>query len=494
GFPAGTENIVVFDEAGREQTRFAGVPSSVGALFPDLAPRFVSPVLSAADLDGDGRDELFWRSLHGPWYPSVVGVWAPGYEGDALRYLANSGSLNRVEAADLDGDGVRELVALGVNNPIGYQVVLAIARIRVREWATESVLFASPDHVSQWHAGRGDSGFVSYVPLGGHEPVQLSRLGGGGIELEIGSRTVRLDTSGNPAGSPLSGSGPAPRSAAWNDVAAACVEVEGGTAGAAAFEPVFVRHAAAFAEAPMDLAARLLAARSLARAGRHAEAIGLLRRAAERHPDDSDVWLRLGEQLGISDDLRGAVEALREAARPRVAGRRQLDAVVDLVLLASLHGDAALLDSAIATWTASETFTHLETLPLAFRAVADFCRGEFTSSALDDAPTDILLPLAAVLRAWSALERGADPKFVIRNANAWLDDPESREPARLLVAVARLRLGEAVEAAEMASSALAVLEPRARTSLDRAGLLVRWDEEEAVAAARRAAARVVSGC
>jgi serine/threonine-protein kinase len=466
GFPAGTENVVVFDASGREQTRLAAVPARVATLFPELAPRFVSPALSAVDLDGDGRDELFWRSLHGPWYPSVLGVWVPSYEGDALRYFANSGSLNKVQAADLDGDGVRELVAFGVNNPIGYQIVLAIVQVRVREWATESVLFASPDHVANWHVERSDRGIMAYVPLGAQEPVQLARLGADGIELEIGNRTVRLDSSGNPEGSPLFGRGGGPRSAAWNALAAACVAVEGGTAAAKAFEPLFARHPEAFAEAPMGLAARLLAARSLARAGRHGEAVAMLRRATELHPGDVDAWLRLGEQLGIVGELPAAAAALAEAMRPHASGRRPLDAVISLALLAALHGDAPLRESVIATWLANETGPDGRLLAAELRALASFCRGEFGAPALDPAPPYILLPAGAVVRAWAALERGADPAVTIRTAGPWLDDPESREPARLLVATARLRLGQARAAAEVAAQALAVLEPSARTSVE----------------------------
>jgi Flp pilus assembly protein TadD len=216
----------------------------------------------------------------------------------------------------------------------------------------------------------------------------------------------------------------------------------------------------------MDLAGRLLAARSLARAGRHDEAIGVLRRTAERHPHESDVWLRLGEQLAIDGDVNAAGEALRRSAKPREVGRRPLDAVTGMGLLAALHGDGPMFESAIVTWRASETVPNRESLPDELRAVWSFCRGEFLASSLDPRPALILLPLGEVLRAWAALERGADPARVTSGADAWLDDPETREPARLLVAAARLRLGEPEPARELAAKALAVLEPHARTSLE----------------------------
>jgi tetratricopeptide (TPR) repeat protein len=94
--------------------------------FEGFAPRF-RPQLRALDLDRDGGHELLitWSHFY---QPSYTALWEP--RADRVRPLfAGSGHHLFLDAADLDGDGREEILLEGVNSELGWNRALAALRL-----------------------------------------------------------------------------------------------------------------------------------------------------------------------------------------------------------------------------------------------------------------------------------------------------------------------------------------------------------------------------
>lgn len=116
--------------------------------------------ISAADLNGDGRAELFGHGPNGTevWsYDPTTGVWSevPRFRPAGRRLLGRCRDLHHPSAADLDGDGSAELLARGTTGIVAWKL-------------TAIGFVASPD-------GPGWSDAASWNPLGathGHHSVR----------------------------------------------------------------------------------------------------------------------------------------------------------------------------------------------------------------------------------------------------------------------------------------------------------------------------------
>lgn len=470
GTPPDAGDIVVFDESGTERARISSVPSILGNVYPEFVARMETGRLLTTDLDRDGRQELVWLANHVMWYPSVLGMWRPGTLAERLPVLLNSGTLLHCSSADVDGDGKEELVVAGLNNPIGYQAVLAILDAP-SPGAYGPVTVVSPDLVHQWveRAVNGDRLVRAYVPF---HRVALNigtlRVGRRRIEVGLEGASVAFDLDGNPEGSPLFGRGPAARNAFWDELAGLCRSLETGTAGGPAeIDALFARHAEVVQEAPMRLAADLLTARALAFAGRHEEALGRLRSAAEALPGERDLKLRLAEQLAVVGRPGEASALLSEVLRVRQPGRGPLDAVIALALLGALENDGRLLATAGHAWREFSPGAGALSFESDLQAHFAFCRGDFSSAALStEARASGFLGAAEVLRVWAQFERGADPGEIARRAEALAENPEARWPATTLQARALARAGDPRRAADLAGVAVANLEKPARVKIE----------------------------
>jgi len=466
GLPSATQALFVLDSDGNQQAAIAtgeqllAPPNDV---FSDLIDG-VQPF--PADLDGDGRPELGWITKHRLWYPTVVGAWNPRAGVKPSPLLTNSGHLHTVRAVDVDGDGVNELVTVGQNNPLGWQLVVAVIEPRRTPDGTYAA-GSSPDLLAGWNSTVFNSGSVaSYTllgPRGGSD--DLVDAGSAGITVRVAGREVRLDPDGNPAGSPLAGRGRAPRRQLWDDLVVLSKELEAGRPSEriAAFRE---RNALALVEPPTRLAADLMLARSLAVADDHAGSIALLRAGLVNLPDDLDLRLRLGEQLAISGRRQEAMEELASATRVQTIGRNPYDAEVAWVTVASLEGDAQEFDKALAFVSAANTNgAHDIGRSACFGSLWAFVRGDWRDVALRQGAPCPGEPYITVLRTWAELERGGDPAVVARAAEELAANAEMRDVASILRARALVRGGRAAEAREIAAATTAALTRTSRTNV-----------------------------
>jgi hypothetical protein len=459
-------DLFVIGADGTEITRVASALGSFSDLYPMFTPRTGGPVVTPMDLDGDGRMDLLWRTTHAPWYPCVLGAWnlRAGFVPSSL--MVNSGTIHSVTPADLDGDGRPELILTGINNPLGYQLFLAIVRLEAGTDGRSLSGATSPDLFGAWMAHRREPrpSLIAYNLLGPYGvTARLDRADRDGLTLQVGEARLVFDAAGNATSSLNAGQGPLPRLRLWDALVAACMRLEGqATSWQVELASLQREHAPVLSETPVHDAVALMMARSLARTGRNGDAAALLEDAVRSDPEGLDLWLRLGEQLAVTGQVRAAEDAFARAVPGKAVGRPPLDASIALCLLTSWNGDDAEYSRAVksmSVWSASGDHVRLERELGTLRA---FGLGQWKDVSLDPPAVATVVPPARVLRLWAMLERGAAPDEVRQSAVALLDDPEVGALASLLVAAIDTRSGAAAAAVGRAEQAHADLERRGR--------------------------------
>jgi tetratricopeptide (TPR) repeat protein len=116
---------------GETRGRFV-VPLAGAQLFPSMSPKYVPVTLDAVDADGDGDDELVVTLAHAELYPGVLILVDPD-AGTSEPLYVSSGHAALVGFADVDGDGRRELLAVGTANRLGHYVAVAAIRLGPHE-------------------------------------------------------------------------------------------------------------------------------------------------------------------------------------------------------------------------------------------------------------------------------------------------------------------------------------------------------------------------
>jgi tetratricopeptide (TPR) repeat protein len=161
--PARIYELTFLDATTGEATRTATLVPGLEA-FPEHERRFAVTTMEAEDTDGDGLDEVFVSYFH-MWAPSFVLMWNPA-DGRSFTVFTGGGHHRFVRGIDVDGDGRKELVLLGINSPFGWYRVLALARL----WTYDPP--GAPSRVSESGAfsaeqapGASERSLLDYVLL-----------------------------------------------------------------------------------------------------------------------------------------------------------------------------------------------------------------------------------------------------------------------------------------------------------------------------------------
>lgn len=440
-----------------------------------------------ADLDGDGRPELVWLISHRTWYPSLVGIWAPRLPAiGKAPLLDNSGWINQVVTADLDGDGADELVLAGQNNPLGYQAVVAVIDLPGLDRVSDFVCLVSPDGVADGSAMSAYqlTGTFSYVPLGSSRTaLRIQEAGPGGIVAQVGPETIVLDRWGTPEDSPLWGRGAEVREQFWCDVAILCRRIRMATAGRldAMWRTFAAHHAEVFSEAPSETAAALLVARAAADGGHHLEASEFLERIAERIPEERDLFLRAGEYRLIAGDRRGGRADLVRSLPVDTRGRSAYDSCLLLSLDAALHGDEPGFDEALRANQSVASGGHTEVAAF-LRPVLLWAHGRWNDPRLVQTPTVPAVPFLSIVERWAALMRGVSPDEIIVGVLPLERGSHVRWLARLLHAAAALEGGDSDTALGLAEEVLDAMKEEGARSFE----LAAWKPVACLVAAEAA--------
>jgi len=456
--------IDILDRRGIPRMRIDPGSSFVATMYPELSDQVQLIRLVARDLDGDRRSELVTVLQHAHWYPSQLSIWR-GARGPSLqRVLANSGSINDFTFADVDGDGRDELITVGLNNPMGYQVFAAVVRT-----APESGIGArSPDNLGGWLRAYGSlGGLLAYTLLGPMvAPPELASVGPDGVVVRQHDVETRLTPMAVPPWAATEAE-PGRRIAFWEALAATCRTAIAGDPGGTAVSTFETNWRDQLGERPRRIASELLLARSLAAAGERRRAIERLTTACRDLPDVGDLWLRRGELELIEGRTGDGRASLSRALTATATGRSPFDAVMMLSLDAALRLDERAFDDADQAATGG-LINWPEDLRYDMRAVWHFAREEWRHPSLDPRPASRLFPGADIVRSWAALERGTPPSEVLATADDLATNPEVAPLAELLRAVAFDRLGRGEDARLAARTAAGELRRRGRTSFEAA--------------------------
>lgn len=422
---------------------------------PDLSDRYQVHGVRIGDADHDGADEVYVLLQHHEWYPTAVFQVTGGERYSVRPLLVNSGGLNQPWLVDVDGDGADEVVVSGLNNPLGYQAVVAVL-----EPFAIGAAATSPDLVLEWQrrAHGAQAPMRSYVVLGqAAGPPLLEPSASGTLVL----RQLETLQALAPNGLPVDLTATTTEIwRFWEDVA----RVAGGLATGGPWPPVGeLPHD--LQSSAFDLARDLAWAHALAQSGRRAAAADLLRETVVRHPEATDPWLRLGEMLLLDGRYREGAEALRQALTTGRDGRSPFDATLLLGLDGAFRLDGAGFEQRAAE-LAAVAYDYQNLIGPEVAALWHFLNEEAASPSLDERPTPPHFKPGAVLRRWAALERGADPRQVLDETLDLVADREIEPLARLLAAAAQLALGDAAAARREAEVGHAALRRRGRTSLE----------------------------
>lgn len=412
------------------------------------------PLLWLGDVDADDSLELGWIAQSADSYPSEAGL-IDLRRGVTGPFITNSGHIHDVSVGDLDGDGTPEVAVAGLNNALGFQLTVAIVRLLETPSRATYWIAPSPDQLSQWRtfagaASRRMAGYTLLGPTNGVAHVVASPAQG--IVVQTADREVHLDVFGNPEGSPLHGGGPEPRLRFWDDLVDTAFEIEAHAPdGAQRAAALLTRHPEVLSEDPMHLAAVLLLARSLARAGDLGAASELLLAASTRHPDSPDLWTARGTCLAAAGRIQESLDALDIAVRVGARTARASEPLLDMFRIAGFAGDERRFAESLDIWSAKYSTPFGGERHAAARALWSFFRGDWNDPSLDAGrAVKPGVPELGVTVAWASLERSGDVDGALLQARRLEELPAVRDLAVLLEAEALRRLGEPARAADLA--------------------------------------------
>jgi transcriptional regulator with XRE-family HTH domain/tetratricopeptide (TPR) repeat protein len=176
------------------------LPAAGEKFFPTYSRRYELAYLDAVDLDGDHIDEILATFQQVPECVSYTVLYEPVIRRARVVFV-QTGAHHFTGAWDLDNDGKRELVFLGINN--GYNWMNSLAAVRVEPWigarpTGDELAVFSPDSAAYLPTDRQDL-FYTLLPRGRvpDDPAAVS------WDAKRRLVSVRLSTGRNVTLSPL---------------------------------------------------------------------------------------------------------------------------------------------------------------------------------------------------------------------------------------------------------------------------------------------------
>ncbi len=340
------------------------LPSSA---FSGYEMRFNAAQVASVDVDGDGNDEVVVVYVHWLFWPCYVVMYEPATKRTRLLLLA-SGHHRLRGAFDLDGDGRKELVFVGMNNRMGQLAAVAAVKVPSSEghgegWQTDYPA-STPD--ASWGTSVPEAllWYALGPPWGGRGSEDGAvRFDGDRRLLTVpipGARSLLLTPDGffasEPGGEPAA-SRVADRARAYDLLRQASrLDLQGDRSGAAAAAGDAERVARAGGPWLTEWSRRV-EARELALAGRTAEATALFSDLFRSPEVASDVAFDAGTAFHLAGEVDEAIAWFRRgllAARDPIAGRPAVDLAEGLILALGELGRWGEADD-VATRFAQET-------------------------------------------------------------------------------------------------------------------------------------------
>ena len=296
--------------------------------FPGFAPTFEAGALVPFDADGDGVDEVALTLVQTPLYPSTTFVFDLARR-RVLGAFYGSGHHYARAAADVDGDGRKELILVGDANRMGRSGAVAAMRVPPTSEATRGGIdlpaAESPDRPASG-SGTDLLAWYALIPSSVLEGAPLGlpdlQISAGRIRVGTpGGRMVDLAFDGLPYGTRERGESER-RARARREAYGSFREVarlgDAGAREAALAEAERGRERARRAgDAPLLGWAERVRARALSDAGRGAEAEGAWEALVERAEEPAPIALEAATARVLAGDLAGAIGWYRSGLRGR---------------------------------------------------------------------------------------------------------------------------------------------------------------------------------
>ncbi|MFN7986330.1 MAG: serine/threonine-protein kinase [Thermoanaerobaculia bacterium] len=465
--------VSILDANGVLRTRLR--PEDAVPAWPHPFLKRFKPTVQAEDLDGDGVRELVAICHHWSFYPASVFVFWPR-TGEWDHLLDHWGHLYAI--LPVPGRAVR-LRFLAINNAIAYALVLGEVEFlppwkRARHRENGTLLMAQPglgaeDPESSWTA------YTLLSPSHGARLMPAAQSLGvapdGGTVVRFSSVELRFDARGDPADGPNAG----------QDLSALRLEfATAGTLfnrplpsdlGAAAATRTRERYADRFRpllrEAHYRLAFDLQVARLLAAGGAPGEAADILRRTDRDFPGEEAAY-QLAGFLALGGDLEEASRTLRRVIREGESSRSSFDAPALLLRVAAETGSSKDVATAVEGLTVNGArLGEQPGLPAVLRARANVLMDRVT-----EADGEVRSwPLASDGDALAALARwrlGRSRADDVAAMTAFVESArDGEQEGRLALAAALLAAGRAREAASRCEALESGLLAESRGSFER---------------------------
>ncbi len=284
--------------------------------FSSFSNTFLAGALFPFDVDGDGTDEVAVSLVQVPLYPGATYV-CDLKRRRVVSAFFGSGHHYASAAADVDGDGRKELILAGFNNRMGYSGAVAAMRIPRDEGGTardEGLPYAeSPDRPS-WIGQESLLAWYALLPSelfdGGHSPsvevtadsLRVGAFGPKRVELAFDGFRRGARGPGEPERRAL-----ARREAYLHLRETARLRGVGQAQEAVTQVELAVERARAAGDVPLDRWVARVRAATLLDAGRADEADGAWRAVYERASEPTPVAFEAGRSFHLRGDLDRAV-------------------------------------------------------------------------------------------------------------------------------------------------------------------------------------------
>jgi tetratricopeptide (TPR) repeat protein len=484
--PEDVSTLTFFDPATGKVVKQVKLPSAVDR-FPNDPPRFAIASVKALDLFHDGTDEVVVNYRHVPEAPSYAVLYAPRFNQSRVVYYALGGQ-EFEGAADLDGDGIPELLFAGIDN--GWNWVNVVAAVKfdpeslrggdslATPAAPDMMDLPSQDRMLYWYA---------VVPRGYMEDVHRLTIDETRREVTVhylSGKTWTLGFNGFPPGASRGdvAARQEARRATYEHFREAERLLRAGLLDLATSEAKAAQDSAERArETWLGEYAERLQAKILVAEGKIPEAEANFTSLVQRAEDAPEVAYDAGVAFHLVGDLSRAV-AWYERGLGRGssigAGKSKAEFLKGEILALvekKRYGEAfAAVERFGAIYPAVEDQVWLFREYIRWRAGE---RPEARPSKVAPANTDLI-------RYWELefeFASGGEPREILSRVDRFLAErPETRAEALSLRAELLAHLGRGREAAEVAQSALELVRAEAERSIIARGhldLLAKRDRE-----------------
>jgi len=385
--------MFVLNRRGRILRRFElSTRTTETILFPEMSSDFQLTALETDNLGSDLGPSVLWIAGDRSWYPAEVGLFSSSRSHGPTFLLTNSGHCKAVRAADINGNGRKEILITGINNELGFQAFVAIVDPLIGN-------ARSPDLFSPEVEHSGGAGLLSYVVIGESDEARIT-FGSDPAHSEVfvDKRRIKIGSSGD-----IGGIEPEASMAFWEDVVRVANRLRiGEGAWRVEIDNLGKRQQRLWRIDAFRGGAAFMLARSLAEGDQPAEGADLLEIVRKSGVHFRRLDRRAGELQLIAGHRKEGRDALKTAILSVGRGFGPVDECIFFGLDAALHQDTEVwkeISKLLKYYQFDNYRRQLET-------VYDFFGGRFSSCGRKLLMGPGVHHRAFVLRNWAAVEEG----------------------------------------------------------------------------------------